>query len=68
MTTEVDYIKRYIVLLDIKHFLIIYLLKWFKRLYFSNSSSVDYIDNNIFGASIILFADVSIIQNGLCVL
>ena len=70
MTTEVDYIKRYIVLLDIKHFLIIYiyLLKWFKRHYFSNRSSVDYIDNNIFGASIILFADVSIIQNGLCVL
>ena len=68
MTTAVDYIKRYIVLLDIKHFLMIYLLKWFKWFYLSNRWSVDCIDNNIFGASIILFADVSIIQNGLGVL
>ena len=64
MTTAVNL---YIVLLDIKHFLIIYLLKWFKRFYLSNRWSVDCI-NNIFGAFIILFADVSIIQNGLDVL
>ena len=68
MTTVVDYIKRYIVLLDIKPFLIIYLLKWFKMVYLSNRWSVDCIDNNIFGAAIILFADVIIIQNGLGVL
>ena len=64
MTTAVDYIKRCIVLLDIQHFLIKYLLKWFKRFYLSNRWSADCIDNNIFGASIILFGDVSIIQNG----
>ena len=64
MTTAVNYIKRYIVLLDIKHFLIIYFLKWLKRFYLSNRWSVDCIINNIFGASIIIFADVSIIQNG----
>ena len=65
MTTAVDL---YIILLYIKHFLIIYLLKWFKGFYLSNRWSVDCINNNIFGAFIILFADVSIIQNGLGVL
>ena len=49
---------------------------WFKRFYLSNRRSVDCIYNNIFGASIVLYAsillyyiaDVSIIQNGLGVL
>ena len=45
---------------------------WFKRFYLSNRWSVDCIDNNIFCASIVLYASillyyiahVSIIQNG----
>ena len=49
---------------------------WFKRFYLSNRWSVDCIDDNIFGASIVLYAsillyyiaDVSIIQNGVEVL
>ena len=63
MTTAVDYIKRYIIL---KAFFD-NSLNFFKMFYLSNRWSVDCIDNNIFGASIIL-ADVSIIQNGLGVL
>ena len=73
MTTAVDYINYIIkIYCFIRHKTFfdntVYLLKWFKMFYLSNRWSVDCIDNNIFGASIILFADVSIIQNGLGVL